>query len=95
MYVHALLVLWQAESVHAHNEQGVSAALYHIIPPYLTPEGRKLSKRCLIFALHHHVCVFTALPLSGASLTGLRPWGFSTACIMLLSLLASVQKLKI
>lgn len=39
--VHALLALWQAESVYAHNEQGVSEALYCIIPLYSTPEGRK------------------------------------------------------
>lgn len=41
MYVHALLALWQAESVCVHNEGGVSEALYCIILLYSTPEGRK------------------------------------------------------
>lgn len=56
VYIHALLVLWQAESVCAHNERGVREALYCIILLYSTPEGSEWRK-LFDFTLHHCVCV--------------------------------------
>lgn len=79
VYVHALSLLWQSESVCAHNEQGVSEALYCIIPLYSTPEGRKWSKLRLI-SPYITVCVFVKSPthlLSLVSLTEAQPWGLS------------------
>lgn len=55
--VHALLALWQAESVCTHNEQGVSEALCCIILPYSTPEGRKPSE-CSLLSLYIKMHVF-------------------------------------
>lgn len=60
MYVHALLVLRQAESVCAHNERGVSEALYCIIPLYTPPEGRKRSK-CSLISFYVTMCVLVKI----------------------------------
>lgn len=85
--VHALLVLWQAESVCAHNEWGVSEALYCIIPLYSTPEGRKRSE-CSLISPYITMRVFEkSTTYHQLGLTEAQPWGFSRAHMILLSFL--------
>lgn len=86
--VHALLVLWQSESVCAHNEWGVREALCCIIWLYSAPEGRKRSERSLISPYCTSPCVFVksnTYLISLASVTEAQPWGFSRAHMISLS----------
>lgn len=77
MCVHALPALWQAESVCAHNEQGVSGELCGIIPRFATPNGQKAKLKQAGFSLRHscvlvgQICGF----ISSASLSENQLWG--------------------
>lgn len=90
--LHALLVLWQAESVCACNEWGVSEALYCIIPLQSTPEGRKRSE-CSLISPYITMRVFekrTTYFISSVSLTEAQPRRFYR--VRLISLSSLVHK---